>query len=48
MLSVQTGDRDGSGGGQEEKTEKTEALPWIGAAFVFSVLAVDRKLRLIR
>jgi hypothetical protein len=44
MLSVQTGVMQG----QEEKTEKTKAGPWTGSAFVFSVFAVGRKLRVLR
>jgi len=34
--------------GQDEKTEKTKAMPGIGAAFVFSVVAAGRKLRVLR
>jgi hypothetical protein len=47
MLSVQKGERRG----QEEKTERTKAMPPMrcgGAAFVFSVFAVGRKLRVLR
>jgi hypothetical protein len=42
MLTVQEGVR------REEKTKKTKAMPWSGAAFVFSVFAVGRKLRVLR
>jgi hypothetical protein len=34
--------------GQEQKTEKTKTMPGFGAAFVFSVFAVVRKLRVLR
>jgi len=32
----------------DEKTTKTKAMPWCGAAFVFTVFADGRKLRVIR
>jgi len=43
MLSVQEEMRRS----RHEKTKKTKTLPGLGAAFVFSVFAAGRKLRVI-